>query len=55
MNAIVIGLPVILITILYLIIVGEENDRYLIYGIPYFIISFAYLNIFAAIKYLFKS
>ena len=43
LKSIVFGVPAILITIIYSIIVGEENMRYLIYATPYFIISFAYL------------
>ena len=49
------GFPAILITILYSIIVGEENSRYLIYAIPYFTLSFVYIlpkNILQSINFL---
>ena len=54
-KCIIFGCPAILLTILYSTIVGEENSRYLIYALPYFIMSFSYLkphNIFKKNKYI---
>ena len=47
-----IGFPAILLSILYSTIIGEENSRYFLYSIPYFIISFAYIKSPIKIKFL---
>ena len=54
-KSIIFGCPAILLTIIYSTIVGEENERYLIYALPYFIMSFSYLklhNVFKKNKYI---
>ena len=54
-NIISIGFPAILLTILYSTIIGEENSRYFIYAIPYYVISFSYIKFPKNLQKLFKS
>ena len=49
-KCLVFSCPAILLTIIYSTIVGEENSRYLIYALPYFIMSFSFIKVHNVFK-----